>query len=482
MKRKFLFLLLLASSMSFADTEFNVDVSSFVGIKLSNANYLYNENEAFFKAKTKLSEEINFFGSFGINFPITPQMEATTKENIENTSFLYPFDFYLDEAYVSANNFIFSGLDVIIGKQRISWGKADRINPTDILNPVDFSKMTDLAKKIPIFAFNFTYYLPFASDYGLQFVWLPYPNQSIIPVSFIDERLSKEIKKKSTNVTTFEIDNNWEGELKVPEFNLTNSTLAFKIFGKILEFNFSFNVARRQNDVPYVKEIYLSNSNHINFPSMSETNVTVLGKRYVMDYHKETEIGFDLEKDWGIFVNRFEIALYIPDEVKTITYSHIETPVPFPPNTIITNITNEETMLKDPYVKWILGLDKNFDGGWYINFQVAHGLFMERGYKEERLQDYFTFNITKSFFDEKLKFKLFGIVNVDNFLDRFKENDIMKSFIDNSAIMGNFEIVYSPIMGLDFKMGICGIDGNGDATIARYKDYDLFYLTVTSSF
>lgn len=481
--KRIIFFLLLISSFIYAETDLNVEISSFVGISLSNSSYLYNENEAFFKAKTKLSEDINFFGSFGINYTPNPQSETSSKDMLENSSYLYPLTIYLDEAYVSANNFIFDGLDFVVGKQRISWGKADKINPTDVLNPEDLSKITDLAKKIPTFAFNLTYYFPFLNDYGAQFVWQPYPGQSILPVRFIDEKITSRIKEKiSEHVTSVNIDENWTGEIKYPEFNLTNSTLAGKIFGKALGFDFSINVARRQNGIPYISEIYLENSNAINFPSMSETNVTVLSKSYKMAYHKETEIGFDLEKDWGIFVNRFELAIFIPDEVKTTTYTTVKTPIPFPPTTIVTNITNEEVILKEPYVKWIIGLDKNFDGGWYINFQIAHGLFMERGYKEERLQDYLTFNIEKSFFDDKLKFKLFGIANTDNFIDRFKDSDIIKSFIDNSAIMGNFEIVYSPIMGLDFKAGICGIDGNGKATLASYKEYDMIYLEVSSSF
>ncbi len=482
--KRIIFILLFISSVFYAETDLNIEISSFVGIGLSNANYLYNENQAFFKAKTKLSEDLSFVGSFGINYIPYPQAENSSKEMLQSSDYLYPFSFYLEESYVSANNFILDRLDFVVGKQRISWGKADKINPTDVLNPQDLTKITDLAKKIPTFAFNLTYYFPFLSDYGAQFVWEPYPNQSLLAFEFIDKKLTKKIKEKMLgNVTSVEIDENWNGEVKYPEFNLTNSVIGGKIFGKVLGFDFSLNAVRRQNDIPYVKEIYLKNSNNINFPTMSETNVTVLSKSYQMEYHKETEIGFDLEKDWGIFVNRFELAIFIPDETKTITYTTSITPIPIPPMTIVTNTTtNEEIILKEPYVKWVIGLDKNFDGGWYINFQIAHGLFMERGYKDERLQDYFTFNIEKSFFDDKLKFKLFGIVNTDTFVDRFKDSDIIKSFVDNSAIMGNFEIVYSPLMGLDFKVGICGIDGKGEATLTQYKDYDMIYLEVASSF
>jgi len=324
--------------------------------------------------------------------------------------------------------------------------------------------------------------LPVNPDFGFQGVWQPYPNQAILPVQFIDKQLSYLLKKKATNVTTFSIDENWSGETTLTPSNISNSTLGFKFFGKAFGFDFSLNFVRRQNDIPYVNEIYLTNLTEIPLPLMDKTNVTVESKHYKLDYHKETEVGFDFEKDWGIFVNRFELALIFPDETKTTTYSLSKIPIPIPPHTNYVSSTNEEVILKEPYVKWVIGLDRQFDGGWYINFQYARGLFIERGYKDERLQDYFTFNLEKSFFDEKLKLKLYGIANVDQLIDRFKDSDIVKSFVDNSAIMGSFEIVYSPVIGLDIKMGIMGLDGNGDATLARYKEYDMFYIQLSTGF
>ncbi len=466
----------------FGENEFGVDISSFLGISLTNADYIYNENEAFFNARASLSEDIFLFGSFGLVYTITPADYTSERSILGGSEILYPLEIYLDEAYIHTKNFILPGFDFVVGKQRIAWGKADKINPTDILNPVDLSKMTDLAKKIPSFALNMKYYLPFYPDAGIQLVWETYPNQAIIPVEFIDKQLTHLMKKKATNVTSFEIENKWSGEVEFPESNISNSTVGGKIFGKLYGFDFSINAVRRVNDIPYVKEIYLTNLAVIDYPALKETNVVVLEQFYKLDYHKETEVGFDISKDWGIFLNWIELSVVFPDETKVKTYTFASNEITNVPvvGKIITNtqITNEEIILKEPYVKFVLGLDKSFDGGWYINFQYAHGLFMERGYKDERLQDYLTFNLEKSFFDDKLKLKLFGIANVDNFLDRFKDSDIIKSFADNGAIIGSFEVVYVPVMGLEFKLGVMGIDGNGEATLARYKDYDMVYFEV----
>lgn len=59
-------------------------------------------------------------------------------------------DLNLQEAYIDYYSEIF---DIRIGKQIISWGKADELNPTDILNPEDLSNIFDekSIRKIGIF-------------------------------------------------------------------------------------------------------------------------------------------------------------------------------------------------------------------------------------------------------------------------------------------------------------------------------------------
>ncbi|MGC8764313.1 MAG: hypothetical protein ACP5QT_00285 [Brevinematia bacterium] len=493
-KKYILIFLFVVFVQGFSETTIGLDLSSFTALSLTNADMIYNQHEVGLKAKSQLSEDIFLSGSIGAIYYGVPQETLTTKDNIENSSYFYPMEFYVDEAYLSVKNFIFPGLDFIGGKQRISWGKADKINPTDILNPVDLTMATDLAKKIPVFALNLKYYFPSLEDTGLQLVTEPYANQSVMPLKLLEKRLTDRIKENATNVTSFEIDENWKGSITTPEHNINNGLVGVKLFGKAFGFDFSLNGVRRVNDIPYVKEIHMTNNTIIDF-SNNTTNVVVVDKSYRLDYHRETEVGFDIAKDWGIFLSWIELSVTFPDETKTTTstfssilLTNMPVQIPVPPYVLIistnvaTNVTEEKTILKDPYAKFVIGLDKNFDGGWYINFQYAHGLSIERGYEDERLQDYFTLNIEKSFFDEKLKFRLYGMANVDNIIDRFKDNDIIKSFADNGAVIGAFEVSYVPIMGVNIKLGVMGIDGNGESTLTMYKDYDMAYFEISTSF
>ncbi len=49
------------------------------------------------------------------------------------------FELALYEGWVKVGDFLLSGLDLTAGKQRISWGTADKVGVVDNLNPIDFA-------------------------------------------------------------------------------------------------------------------------------------------------------------------------------------------------------------------------------------------------------------------------------------------------------------------------------------------------------
>lgn len=89
----------------------------------------------------------------------------------------------LDEAYL---DYFGSNYDLRVGQQRIVWGTALEVNPTDVINPIN---ITDpLGDKLPVMAVNSTYYL---NDWlQVTGVYLPHfkpaleaiPNQPTIEV------------------------------------------------------------------------------------------------------------------------------------------------------------------------------------------------------------------------------------------------------------------------------------------------------------
>jgi len=63
----------------------------------------------------------------------------------------------------------FNEFDLRLGKQIISWGKADAVNPTNNLNPTDYSNLLD-DEDIGVVAVNFNYYW---REWNLQLIGVP---------------------------------------------------------------------------------------------------------------------------------------------------------------------------------------------------------------------------------------------------------------------------------------------------------------------
>lgn len=86
-----------------------------------------------------------------------------------------PFDLLLHEAWVRVNGFVLKNLDLTVGRQRISWGTADKVGVVDNLNPVDLANFFTFdpdyfADRRPQTAVNLELYLGTATK--LQCVWL----------------------------------------------------------------------------------------------------------------------------------------------------------------------------------------------------------------------------------------------------------------------------------------------------------------------
>lgn len=75
----------------------------------------------------------------------------------------------LQEAYIDYYSNI---VDIRFGKQIIAWGKADEINPTDILNPQNLGNITEekTIRKIGLTALKTTWKF---SDYYFYAIWKP---------------------------------------------------------------------------------------------------------------------------------------------------------------------------------------------------------------------------------------------------------------------------------------------------------------------
>lgn len=405
-------------------------------------------------------------------------------------SSVQPLEIGLDEAYFTYYDFLLPGLDLTAGKQRINWGTADRLNPTDVLNANDFSDPFDFGKKIPALAVNLTAHFPVLES-GIQMVYEPYA-----PIARLNRTMESGIRdglygnlvtNLSEGVSAFS-DNSggWLFEnAETPGWNVSNFTIGVKAFLTVIGFDLSLSYATRLNDMPYMKSIVMAQD--IDFTSVPDTNVTLLAKAYTLGYYREHLIGFDFSKDFDFVLLWGEMSVVLPGEQKTSTLATNTLYLVFPGPTYVTNtmVTNTEDVAisNEAYVKYTIGMGKAFEGGWYFNLQYNHGFFNERGNEgPERLQDYLLFRLEKSFFADKLKFGVTAMGNINTLYDCFASSDFGKTLSENYGVMGQFSVAYIPTPGLSVEIGILGIDGTGSATFASMKESDAVYVKMEYSF
>jgi hypothetical protein len=125
-------------------------------------DWVWNENRLTLKLdkKTKRSKFYSEVWLRNIGLPI-----ITSSSDLYNKGIVDPYNLEIREAYVQLYGFLTKNLDLTIGRQRIVWGTADKLNPTDNLNPLDLEDILDFGRRRGSDAINLNYY--FNSDFSL---------------------------------------------------------------------------------------------------------------------------------------------------------------------------------------------------------------------------------------------------------------------------------------------------------------------------
>lgn len=390
--------------------------------------------------KTKFFSEI-WLRNFGSN-AVKKLSELSDKSHVE------PVNIEIREAYVDVKDFVINGLDLKIGRQRIVWGTADKLNPTDNLNPDDLEDIWDYGRHLGSNAIKLSYY---TGDLTITGVFIPTFTPSVLPRGdwikiFADEFFT-------TNFPNFE---ELYDKIKIqnPEPSLKEaSKLGLKISKRdILGFDFSISYVYGRDDIPIpYKTIY--SLMPIPPSNLSPDSVYLF-------FPKMKVIGFDFTGDikgvgiWG------EAGIFYPEEV------NLEIVIKTPPYTAFNKILDKKN-----YTRFVLGLDYTFKNGIYANVQYLHGFLHERG--RGNLKNYIVFNFERKFINDKLKV---------NFLSGGLEFKRLKDVKNNYALVYNPQITYNPVDNFELTIGGRIIDGKGKTTFSKLNDRDEIYLRVKYSF
>ena len=210
----------------------------------------------------------------------------------------------LREAYLELRT---QNIDFKLGKQIITWGRADKINPTDNLSPHDFTLLTPKTadQKSGTMAAKSSYY--FDSD-SLTLIWLINFNPNQLPLPTTNPML-QYIEHTPTNTRK-------QGAIK------------FNHIGQNLDWSISyFNGFDLNPD--------------LNLESFSPTSATI-----GLQHHRIRVIGADASTTIGLYGLRAESAYIFTEDTR-----------------------GTDPTIKNPFFSLVAGGDRTFFDSFNINFQ-----------------------------------------------------------------------------------------------------------------
>ena len=412
-------------------------------------NWAWKENRLTLKLDKKITDISKFHSKIWLRNIGLPQIN--TSANLYNKGIIDPYNLDIREAYVQLFGFLSKNLDIKIGRQRIAWGTADKLNPTDNLNPYDLEDILDFGRHRGSDAISFDYY--FNSEYSLQAAFIPFFQPANLPVGIFSNTLTSSMDLPPGLTLRGTTD-----QIQMPAYNLKeSSTTGLKFKGFAAGFDFSLSYIWGRDGMPV--SIY-----NTFIPVDTLGGISIHSD---LSFYRTHIFGADLAGSIGGVGIWAEAAAFLPEKdimmTNNLSALYPMSPVPVTQDTVI--------LKKQVYMKFIIGADYNFANGTYLNIQYLHGFINERGSND--LNDYFFTQVYKKFFD-----------------DRLKITPVSGGFIvsDWDDIKNNYAIVYVPgisYMATDnaeITLSAAVFSGKGSNIFAKLTDYNMMMFNMKYSF
>jgi hypothetical protein len=178
-------------------------------------DWAWNENRLTLSFDKKITANSKFYSEVWLRNIGLPGI--TQSSDLYNKGIVDPYNLEIREAYIQLYGFLTKNLDVTIGRQRIVWGTADKLNPTDNLNPLDLEDILDFGRRRGSDAINLSYYLN--NDFSLQGVFIPFFQPANMPVGFFANALTPNMElPDGMNLQSF------NDTIVMPRYNLGESS------------------------------------------------------------------------------------------------------------------------------------------------------------------------------------------------------------------------------------------------------------------
>jgi hypothetical protein len=411
--------------------------------------WAWNENRLTTELDLSIAGRSTFHSEIWIRNIGLPKITSTG--DLYNKGITDPYNLEIREAYVRLNGFLTKNLDLAIGRQRIAWGTADVINPTDNLNPYDFEDILDFGRHRGSEAINVQYY--FNREFSLQVVFIPFFQPANLPVGIFAGALSSSMEMPPGMVLK-----GYSDTIIMPEYNLVeSSTTGFRFKGFAGGIDFSLSYVWGMDGLPF-------NTCNTIVPANLQGGVKVNAQ---LSYERNHILGADLATSIAGIGVWAEAAAFIPE--RDVILSN-DLSALYPPSAGPV-IIDSVILASKPYLKFVLGGDYFFSDGSYLNFQYIHGFIHERG--NDALNDYFFLRYDKRFFNDKLKISpLSGAFIVTDW------NDLK----ENYALAYMPEIIYRATANTELSLSTVLFEGKGNNLFADMKDHDMFIFSLKYTF
>jgi len=350
--KKKISLLLLTLLITF--TVFTIETEAFyISNNLENRYTLDLENTETYDALTILNCKIEEGFANSILY-INPYLNYNYQDE--------DLDFGIEEAYV---DLYFTDVDLRIGKQQITWGKADGLVVTNLVNPRDYTRYPIFEYEEQFQAVNAVktnYY--FGSD-SLELIWLPEFQPALIDSDLI-----------AANLEGFKIDNtNIEIETK-----LENSELLMRYSSLGYDYDYELIAG-------YIWDDQVTFHNKISIPPDNHPFMTI-----IPEHHRLMVVGGSFSTIQGSFVLRGEGTYTIGKHYNINSKDIME---------------YKDGVVEKELFKWLAGIDYNYQG-YQFSYQLLQEAILD--YEDSIEQDQFTYQMTfmvkKPFFRETMDTEL----------------------------------------------------------------------------
>ena len=437
-------ILLALFSNSYAQADFSINgyLKTDNRMLTDDKSFTWNENQLGLKFEGSYSSNYHLYSEVRLRGFGFPEVSQTT--DLQGKDNIYKLELEFREAYLDLYQLGLQDLDVRIGRQVITWGTADKLNPTSNICPEDLEDVFNFGEQAGVNSFLATYYW---KDFTFSGVYVPTFTPAVLPSGIYASALSTPMEFPAGMT----LRKYWD-KIILPEQKFTESSqVAFKVGTNLFDYDLSVSYYYGRDDLPLLNNVII-----IPVDTLGTIDATA-----EMIYPKMQVIGADFAGsllDVGIWG---EAAFTITEKIMLSTDL----------TALGMGIQESIALDDDPYCKFVLGGDYTFKNEIYLNTQYLHGFVHERG--SDALNDYLTFRFEKKFFNDELKIvPIGGAVSVTDW----------DNYENNYGFVANPEITYYPYDNIEMILGAFILDGKGSNMFNSLKDNDEVYLKAKVSF